>query len=192
MRKTIYIDLETTGVDPAKNGVIQIAGIISSGLPADNGVEFNFPVRPFATDAIEEEALSTNRKTREEINLYPEANQVYKLFCDMLGRYCDKYNKMDKFLFIGYNSKFDADFLRSWFGKNNDKFFGSWFWNPPIDIMNLAMYVLKNERQNLPNFKLGTVASYLGIDIKEELHDALADIKITAEIESILRSRLRS
>lgn len=194
MQKKIYIDLETTGVDPQKNGIIQIAAIIAAGGAISEEINFSANVAPFGSDIIEDEALRVNGKTKEEILSYKDPMGIYGEFIDLLSSKVDRYNKKDKFTFVGYNSRFDCDFLRAWFTKCGNPFFGSYFFFPPIDVMNLAAHTLQSDRHTLLNFKLGTVAAHLGIAIPEgeALHDAMTDIRLTMQIEQELHLRLKS
>ena len=118
--------------------------------------------------------------TKEQIMQYPSIESVYKKLISILGKYCNKYDKQDKFFFAGYNTYFDFHMLRQFFDDNGDKYFGSWFWSNPIDIMSLATTMLIGKRQSLVNFKLVTVASSLGFIVDEnKAHDALYDIYMT-------------
>lgn len=189
MFKKLYLDLETTGLDPEKSGIIQIAGIIDPGegvMP----VEFDYYMRPFRNDVISEEALAVTGKTLMQVMNYPDARGVHKQLTTMLGKYVDRYDSEDKFLLCGYNSTFDANFLRAWFTKCGNTFFGSYFWHPPIDIMAVAGWVLQNERHSMENFKLATVAAHLQLPIPENMHDAMADIVLTKEIEDALIEKI--
>lgn len=188
MLKKIYIDLETTGLDPEKNGIIQIAGIIDAGTGVE--AEFNFQVRPHYADILESRAMEVNGKTVIEVMNYPDARGVHKQLVKMLGGFVDRYDKKDKFMIYGFNSIFDANMLRAWFEKCGDKFFGSFFYYPPVDILAVAGWVLQEEMHELENFKLGTVAKYLGVEVPENMHDAMADIRVTKEIEDALIERI--
>lgn len=114
--------------------------------------------------------------------------EVYRQFVDMLAKYVDKYNRQDKFFLAGYNNaSFDNQFLRAWFVQNEDKYFGSWFWSNSIDVMVLATPYLAARRAEMENFKQGTVAKFLGIDVdSNRLHDALYDIEICKAIFDIV------
>lgn len=90
--------------------------------------------------------------------------------------------KRDKLTWLGYNAAFDADMMRAWFEKAGDKYFGSWFWWPPIDVMGLAAHHLRDRRHTMMNFRLATVARELGIAPPADLHDAAADIDLTWRI----------
>ena len=115
-------------------------------------------------------------------------NQVYRELVSMLSKYVNKFDKKDKFFLVGYNNAaFDNQFFRGFFLQNNDNYFGSWFWANSIDVMVLASQHLMECRAELENFKLSTVAQYLGVEIKEEsLHNAQYDIELTKSVYDIV------
>jgi len=177
--KIIYIDTETTGINPTRNAILQIAGTI-----AVNGQTEDFDIRmaPRAGAIIDAGAMKVNGISAEEARGYQSSEEAYKIFIQMLSRYVNPHDPTDKFYFVGYNSSFDMDFIREWFSQNNDRFFGSWFWYPSLDVMQLAAFKLIGRRILLPNFKLGTVyEAVLGKTFKDA-HDARADIAATREI----------
>lgn len=184
--KLLFFDLETTGVNPAKNGIHQISGMIEI-----DGVEkerFDFHVQPNPKAIIEEQALSVAGVTREQVLDYPPMGEVHKELVAMLGKYVDKFDKKDKFFLVGYNNaSFDNQFLRGFFLQNGDNYFGSWFWSNSIDVMVLASQHLATRRHEMENFKLATVAKFMGINVDDEaLHDAYYDIYLTREIYKLL------
>ncbi len=184
--KYCFLDVETTGRNPEKNGVVQVGGIIC-GLENRSLTElesFNFHIAPFPSDLIEDEALAISGITREQIQKYDLPKVAHEQLIAVFGKYCDKFNKQDKMLFLGYNVQFDYGFLRSWFTKAGDKYFGSWFWHPPIDVMTLAALHLAPVRHELPDFKLTTVAARLGVKLSSA-HDALSDAMASKEIFSL-------
>lgn len=184
MSKMLFFDLETTGTNPAKNGIHQISGkIIINGNVED---EFNIHIKPNPLAKIEDEALAVAGITSEDLqsDKYVPFNVGYNMFVGHLQPWIDKYNKKDKMFLAGYNvASFDTQFLRGMFLQNNDVYFGSWFWSVPIDVIILAQNLLIEERSKMENFKQGTVAKYLGIDVDDtKLHDALYDIEICYKI----------
>lgn len=182
MAKLLFYDLETTGINPAKNGIHQISGCITiDGIEQER---FNFHVQPNPKAIIEEQALQVAGVTKEQIRAYPSMQQVYQQFVSMLSKYVNKYSKTDKFFLAGYNNAaFDNNFLRGFFLQNDDKYFGSWFWSNTIDVMVLAAQYLLQQRPQMANFKLATVAQQLGIAIDDQsLHDAYYDIYLTQEV----------
>tara|TARA_R110000772_G_scaffold54130_1_gene123518 strand:- start:41099 stop:41596 length:498 start_codon:yes stop_codon:yes gene_type:complete len=156
--KICFIDLETTGLDWKRHRVWQIAGSIRK-----NGriiKKFNFIDR------------------RSERNLYVQ-------FKAMLNKVVDKYDPDDKMFFVAYNAIFDSSFIREMFTRNDNLFFGSYFFNPYICLMQMvARYFMKNPKKRRPdNFKLGTVCRYFGIKVQENrLHDGAYDVDISRKL----------
>jgi len=101
--------------------------------------------------------------------------------------YVDKFDKHDKLIPVGYNVRFDLDFLRQWFlavDPDQGRFFGSYFWNSAIDIYSLLPFLLSEDTMKaLPNFKLLTVANAYGIIADPAAaHNALYDALLVEQI----------
>jgi DNA polymerase III subunit epsilon len=187
--KEVYLDTETTGLDPAINGIWQIAGMIVS---SETFMPFDYKVAPFKGDIIEPTALEMSGMSEKEMFKLPHPIEVHRKFTELLGTHVNKYDKTDKYIFLGYNARFDSNFLREWFAKCGDKYFGSWFWTPPVDLMSTAAFFLANERPKMPNFKLESVMSYLGITIDGkdgEFHAADVDVAYTYKLALYLRKK---
>ncbi|MGW8313096.1 MAG: 3'-5' exonuclease [Desulfuromonadales bacterium] len=194
-QKLLFIDVETTGVNPERNAVIQISGCVQIGEEVTE--TFDYYVRPFLQDEIEDAALEVTGINRRQL-LQPDhpdfmvvpgqhfegPREIYLRLAEMLGRYVDQYKKTDKFQFVGYNShSFDMPFMRRFWEKNGDRYFGSWFWYPCLDVMLLWAQILQPVRSELSNFKLATVARHCGINVDDtRLHDSLYDIELTREL----------
>lgn len=186
--KHFFLDVETTGLDININDIFQISGIIT-----DHDLNVletcNYRFRPFSLNSVQEEALIKTGMTVESLQSFDmTAGHAYHSLIEMLSRHCDKYNNKDKLHFVGYNSKFDAEFIRKFFEKNGDQFFGSWFWNPPICVMQAAAWMTMRVRGALPNFKLSTLCqcAELGWD-ESQAHNAEYDIHQTLQLFKYLR-----
>jgi len=177
----LWIDLETSGLDRKKHGVVQIAGAIEINYKLIN--TFNYTMRLFPGDRISKKSIETHGFTIDDIKKFiPPHNQFIQIV-KMLREYVDPGDKRDKFTMFAYNADFDYGFLRTWWEKNNSPFFGSYVWYPPVDVMTKAAEVLQPERHLLKNMKLKTVAKYLGINVDEsKLHDAFYDIELTRDV----------
>lgn len=180
--KRLFLDLETTGTDDKIHGVHQISGQIEiKGVVVES---FDFKCKPFEGAIIEREALEINGKYYEEelekIMSYPDESIIYKEIDLIITRYINKFDKKDKFMIIGYNVKFDIQFLYQLYLRNDNKYLFSLIWGNYIDVMSLASEKLETIRPYMENFKLVTVAKTIGIQLEEEkLHDSLYDIEIT-------------
>lgn len=180
--KLFFFDLETTGTNPGRHGIHQISGIIE--IDGKVVEEFDIKVCPNPNALIEDKALEVGGVTKEQILSYQDMHEGYNQLVGILNKHIDRFNKKDKAFLVGYNNaSFDNNFLRGFFLQNGDKYFGSYFWSNSIDVMVLASARLAEERQNLLNFKLSTVADYLGVKVDVDmLHDAMYDIYLTREV----------
>lgn len=178
--KVLYIDTETTGTNPVKHDIIQMSGFVE--IDGKIRCEFNYTCQPFSFENIEPKALEVNHTTIDQLKSYPKPQEVHKLFCQVLGRFCNKFNKEDKFYIAGYNVRFDLDFLKAFFDKCGDPYFGSWFNWKCIDPMPILHFMEYQGKIKLPDYKLVTVCNHFNIAI--DAHDAFNDIKATREVIS--------
>lgn len=187
VKKEIWIDCETSGVDIKKHGLIEVCGdIVIDGVVKD---QFDFLMSPGAKD-IEDDALSVIGKTREEVLSYPDQEAAYDSFIGILNRHVNRYDKKDKFEWFGYNPRFDMDFIREWFTLNGNKYFGAYFWTPPIDVWMLSVFAQREHRQDFENTKLWNMAKFYGVDVdKFSAHNARSDIDVTKLLyEAVLKA----
>lgn len=181
--KILFFDCETTGLDNKLHAIHQLTGALEiDGVIVE---EFNYHIKPWEGALIEPEALAVGKGVSvEQIMAYDLPATVYAQFVSMLDKHCDRYSKVDKIFLCGYNSaSFDNSFLRAMFERNYNKYFGSYFWNSPLDVFILASFKLRRIRHVLPDFKQGTVAKALGIEVDEsKLHSADYDLYILMQI----------
>lgn len=189
--KELYIDVETTGLDPVRNGIWQIAAIIIKN--GNEEASLCTKIAVFGNDQIDDEALKMSGFTEAELRTIgldmKDPKFVHQKLCGVLSCFVDRFDRRDKMHFVAYNARFDMDFMRAWFKKARDDYFGSYFYFPPLDVMDRAAWALREVRHLMPDFKLGTVALQMGIDLDPEvLHDALHDIRLTIEIAKKLKT----
>lgn len=187
--KYIVIDTETLGLDRKLNDIFQLSGIITD---TDLNIleKFDFTFRPISLDHIDTGASEITGMTREKLeNLQMSATQVYHEFIKILSQYCNKYDKTDKMQMVAYNAQFDSEFIREFFIKNGDNYFGSWFWTPAICVMQASAWFTQRVRGALPNFKLATVCKSAGIKFEEdEAHNSLYDVEKTLELFKYIKN----
>lgn len=183
MKKVCYIDIETTGLNPHKHGIIQIAGLIEIDGKEVN--EFNYKLKPFPEDEVDKSALKIAGVEQVSVlDAWPSPIETYIKLTRVLESYVDKYNRQDKMHLVGYNiHAFDVPFLIQFFRKNNNKYFHSYFFHPSLDVQLIAAYVLRHKRREIPKFSLADVAKFLGVPFElNKLHDALYDVRVTKEV----------
>ena len=190
--KQFIFDLETTGLDPKKNGIIQIAGVIAIDNKAVH--KFDMRCKPFPNQILDPQALQITNSTPEQIATYKDPTVVYKALTTILSKYVDRFNKRDKFTVMGYNCSFDTSFMREFFINNNDKYYGSWFNSyDPIDVHKLFTGLRGSGRfpdlERLPNMKLETLAKHYNVEINA--HDALSDVYATEKLYHIFVEQLK-
>ena len=185
--KSFFCDVETTGLSEHKNAIWQLAYIV---VDNKGGITHKDVVcmKPTKGAEINQEALKIGGIIEEDLSKFLQQLEVYNKFLALIDGLADKFDSKDKMLFYAYNSPFDMNFIRQWFYKNNNKFFGSYFWFPDICIMRLAADYIGKDRPKLKDFKQNTVARHLGIEVdKGRLHDALYDIELSMEIYKIVK-----
>lgn len=182
MNKFLWVDVETTGLDPKKNTVHQVAGQIVTGGKIQES--FNFKMRPHDGAEVLEEALAVSKLDVNEVMARELTSYAaYKEFDKILCRYVNKYDKNDKFIFCAYNAQFDAQFIYEWYMRNGNKyFFGLCEGGAYFDPLQLAILIEIKKGMKLftPNRKLETMAKHFGIVL--DAHDALADITATRQV----------
>jgi len=183
--KIIYLDTETTGVDPKVNDIIQLAGIVEIDGQEMDTIELK--VQPFDYNNISPEALQVNGITLEQLRTFMPPKEGHGQLTRFLGKFINKFDKLDKFTIAGQKVDFDAGFLREFFFKAGDQYYGSWFNYRHVDLLAFTRLLRYAGRLTIENDKLTTVAEHFGVSLNA--HDALEDIRATRELLKMLIDR---
>ena len=183
MSKVCWIDTETTGLMAHKNDIVNLAIIIE--VDKKVVVEKEFFMQPFSYENIETKALAINGLTLEKIKAFPKPQEVFKELKELLRRYVSPYDRQDKFSPAGHNVHFDTDFLKQFWKKNGDTFYGSFFNYRTIDTLQLLYLMDGRGHISLKSYKLVDVCKYFNIT-HEGQHTALGDIRATRELAEFL------
>ena len=180
--KFLYLDCETTGLDPDVHGVLQVACIVTEGKTILEAIEverFEVLFNPKSIGCkIDKEALKINGHKKKKIKKYPK--DTFTKLLQFFGRYINGFDKEDKFIVVGQNVKFDIEFLHGWAKRENYDYMGSFVDWRVIDTLVIARLQYALGYINPPNFKLGTLCKEYGID--EPDHDAMTDIVATKKL----------
>jgi len=168
-----WLDVETTGLYADKNGVIEFGVIIDrAGYIIDR---HKLRVAPFPEDVIDDEALKTNRRTREEIAAYPQPLEVAEKLMHILAR---NHNSGEKYFLAGWCPGFDKGFLDAFFRKCGYTV-PDIFDRHTVDVFSKYFDAYKLEEYRLGHF----VKKYLPEEYDEmKLHSALYDIDMARKL----------
>ena len=191
MTKLIFIDVETTGLNPKFAVIHQLAGIIE--IDGEVKEKFNYKVKPYGENySVSDVALEIGGITTKDLFLNKDAKEIFPEFKKLLNKYVDPFNKKDKFIIVGYNCHhFDVPFLREFWNKMNDRYFGSYFYQISVDVMCVLSY-LYQDREEIPSFRLEEMAkTFLPADdlAKFKAHDAMSDILVTRDLYYLIEHR---
>lgn len=181
--KKCFIDVETTGVDVTKHSVHHIASIMLD--ENGKGVDYiSLKFTPYKSE-YEQSALDIVGLSYDELFHQRKLTsaKAFQLFLEYLEKHVNKFDRDDKLQFLAYNSEFDERFVREWFNEHSCNYYASYFWHPSICIMKECAWLLRDQRNVVPNFKLASLCKFAKIEFDEDAaHDAMYDIRKTVEL----------
>ena len=170
-----YFDLETTGLNPMVDEIIQFSAIIEID---DEIIEtIDLKARPTDEKLIQPEVLKLLNITTEEImSRELSQDELYEAILAFYDRHVDKYDRNDKFVAVGYNIDFDKSFMRNFFIRHGNRYIDSYISHHSIDVMAfshifLIYGMIPSDQENL---KLTTMCKFANIPL-EKAHDSLYD-----------------
>lgn len=205
MKKILWIDTETSGLDPNRNGMIQLAMLMDiDGEVVD---DLQIDIKPFPDDVFQDKdgnqgttiakdmlkiisdfETPTGIKITDIANYQGSESAIQKINA-FLQKHISKFDKSDKAYIGGYNVGFDIAFLSKFYEKCGDKYLGSYINWKQIDVRSV-LYLLdyKGTIKPFENYKLATICQYYGIEL--EAHNPMSDIKATREIFYLIGGRI--
>ncbi len=170
----VAFDVETTGLDPRNNEIIEIAGIkftleLSAGKIISKKIaEFGKLIKP--TMFIPEDSIRIHNITNQMVENAPPAKDVISEFM----RFCGLSTVL-----VAHNAPFDAEFVALALKKGGLRIPE----NPIIDSLKITKKILVEA----PSQKLGDLAkklsSQININVKsDQLHRALYDCEVLKEV----------
>lgn len=187
MKKVFWFDVETTGLDHINNDIIELSVIIE--IDGELKESHVWHCQPYNYENISRESLSITGYTIEELRTFRKPHHVYSELIQMLSTYIDKYDRHDKFWIGGYNVSFDINFLKTFFHKNFDNFFGSWFNYKQLDPLHLLRFMDFYNFVSLDDYKLSTACLFYNIYL--EAHNSLSDITATRDLFYLISDKLK-
>lgn len=203
-QKLCVFDLETDGANPDKCSPVQIAAIMVDPIKLEiiKDSEFNINLKPEPLqenpdyDYSDSDVLDFHAKVRnstkaqilKDWSLYQQQDNGWKSFVSYLDMYHTRSDKKSCFsapIAAGYNiNRFDLRIIERLsikYNNLNKEGKSSLFYpRDVIDLMNVMFYWFEGGNE-LKNYTLDHVREYFGLS-KDGAHDALKDVKDTAEL----------
>lgn len=179
----LFIDTETTGLNPEENDVIQIAAVYYKNdiFHSEKNIKLtnDYPTKTNLG------ALAVNRTSFK--TLYTRKNnsdkeEALKEFCDWILT-LPKTNEKENIYIAGQNVKFDINFMNSCLARYGITGFEDIFNRAPIDTMQIGQFLRNNGLINSYSNSLIYLAQALGVNVdNSKAHDALYDTKLCVEV----------
>lgn len=193
----IVFDFETGSRNPEKTQPVQIAAVAIHGrkLTIQPAGYFESLMRPeldddkaieLGVDPIEDEALAVNGKTREELAKAPLPKTVWKKFTNFVNKYNWKGTPYFAPVAAGYNiNGFDMPIVQrlcEQYGPTDKKTGKQTLFDKihRIDMLDTVWMWMENN-PDIKSISMDSMRDLLGMS-KENAHDALQDVKDTANL----------
>lgn len=163
----LVIDVETTGINPSVDTIVQLAALILDKDNLEICHEFSSFIRP-------ESSISENAKATHGLD--ENALRNAENSCDVLLKFQNF--APPTVLLAGHNVSFDVNFLKKAYTRCNLSFPFDYH---TIDIWSIAFFMLGASDVKLETYSLSVLANYFGI-ARSEKHDALEDVRVSAHI----------
>tara|TARA_R110002110_G_scaffold124082_9_gene301355 strand:- start:190 stop:882 length:693 start_codon:yes stop_codon:yes gene_type:complete len=198
-RDIIVFDFETGSRNPQKTQPTQIAAIAIHGrrLTLQPGGMFNSEIRPIlddekavaaGLDPLEDKTLEITHKNRKALAKAPLPKTVWRKFAEFCNKYNFKNSSYTAPIAAGYNIiGFDMPIINRMCekygpvdGEGRQKLFNPIF---KIDLMDMIFSWTENN-PDIRSISMDFLRDWLGFpeESKENAHDALQDVKDTANI----------
>ena len=187
MKKVLWLDVETTGLDCRKHGLREVGFIIEiDGVEVDKGV---FRINPFTYTTkdveIDDYALEISGVSIEDLESYDSSSYCFKELMNKLVKYVNVNDKNDCFVIAGYNVAFDIGFIKEWFKEMGlQDSYKDLFHYKSLDVFSIVFALRHIGLNSAENDKLETICNYFGIEI--EAHNALSDIEATKKLYELI------
>lgn len=205
-------DLETTSPSPKRTQIVQIAAVMidSRNLSIIPGSEFQSLVQPsfdpefcklHNLDLLQPGAVAVHGKTEAMLRKAPILKAVWSNFCEYVDSYNYKGTNWTAPIRVGYNNKsFDDPVIERvmcddpWgFGpcskdKTRQDLFNKYY---SIDVIDLMFSMFENDKNVNKLSADSLIRGHMGY-AKGEAHDAMSDVRMTAELFCKTQRSLRA
>lgn len=184
----ILIDTETTGKSTrAGNEAIQIGAVRLRYGTLEEVASYTSRIRPRRPENWAKEAERVHGIKLEDLSDAPEAEEVAKGFLDAMYTPEERERRPEAAMLAAHNARFDWDFFSLLM--EDGGFNGDVCGYHILDTWTMAATSPAcQEITNRKSFSLQRLADHFGIQ-RSEQHDALEDVRVTAEVMRCIRAR---
>jgi DNA polymerase-3 subunit epsilon len=175
-RNLFFVDTETTGLDPTKSEILQVAVILTDPTSLKVIEKYQARLKPLNPDRIDPKAAAVNGYKAED---YTEATCAPR--AEVASNLC---RIMKGALPVGQNIKFDVGFIDAFLRGENVK--PTWHYHS-LDTMNLAWPFFQAKK--IDAFNLDALCALFKVE-RPAVHSAVADIEATYKVYLELMRRL--
>jgi len=172
-RRLLFLDSETTGLDPLHNEAIEWAGILTEPDGTTVIRTFEAKVKPVYPERFDARAKEVNGYTEDAWADAPDSKETARALADIAA---------DTIL-VGQNVSFDENFLKA-FLKNHDMK-PTWHYHK-IDTMNMAWPLIKSGA--IEGLSLVHLAKWAGVE-QVNPHRAMSDAQCVKDVYAALMRR---
>lgn len=174
----LWVDVETTGLDKHRNGIIQLAGMVE----VDGDVDATFDLRMNPEAEFDPTSQEIHGISEEQIAEYPSKEETFERFKSLLLRYVRPEDPATRLYPGGYNVRFDLGFIDTWFRGQGEGGLSLYLQRERIDpSMMMKSFQDYLGKGRMPSWSLRSVATQMGLSYGVR-HDAFEDIDLTRSI----------
>ena len=178
-KKLLVLDLETTGLDPRADSIIQIGAHVLTRKVLNREATMSTLVAP--ESAMDPAAQKIHGLSMDDLrDAPPLAEAIRKL---------EELAEPEDVVLCGHNIGFDVSFLRAAYDRLGRPYPYDYH---TVDVWSVAFFLFSANGLKAPDYRLDTLAALYGIE-RSRKHDALEDVQITTAIlRHLYRSALES
>lgn len=173
-RPLVFVDVETTGLDPFRHEIIEIACLVVDPQTLEVKKGYLTKAQPEHLETADPVALRKNKFSLEAWENAKPLNQVLEEINSLAPGG----------MFTGFNVSFDRAFIETAFRKEGVTSNFDYHW---VDVMSLVYWRLFSD-EKLKRLRLTHVCEVLGIPL-EEAHTAMGDTRATLEVYRYLKGK---
>lgn len=168
LKKLLVVDLETTGLDPDEDSIVQIAACVLSRKALNEEAAFSTLVAP--ESPMDPSAQRVHGLTPGDLRGAPPLDWGIA----QLEALADP----GEVILCGHNVSFDTSFLKAAYKRVDRPYPYDYH---TVDLWSVAFFIFSANGLKPKDYRLDTLAGLFGVK-RNRHHDALQDVRVTAAI----------